>query len=164
VHELLTWSVTRPGADRGVMVGEPIGGELPHASASQNVTLNTPDNRQQSVTAEADAAGIRWSYSDTDLSGVYSVAGSTEADGSTTTAAADRLFSVNVDTREGDLSRIDASDLPPQFVTSERSDLDETAATAVARHTGMHRSLLYLVLSLLLFESILAWRFGNAGK
>ena len=65
---------------------------------------------------------------------------------------------------EGDLSRIDPRELPSQFVTSQRSNLDDASSTSVTRQTGFHRSLLYTVLGLLLMESLFAWRFGNSGN
>jgi hypothetical protein len=153
IHELLSWSVTRQGADRGVLVGQAIGGEVPPAAVARALTVRTPAGRQQP--AQLDGGGAaHWSYGDTVLSGVYTL---TQGD-----THPDKHFAVNVDPRESDLTRIDSAELPPELATSQRSNLDDSTATAVSRQTGFHRWLLYLVFGLLLAESLLAWRFGNS--
>jgi hypothetical protein len=154
VHELLAWAITQQGSDRNSTVGQPIGGEAPASAVSRNLVVQTPGGREQAVQTDAAAGESHWTYADTNLSGVYTL--------SAAGGEAGQPFAVNVDTRESDLSRAEISELPPEIVTSERSNLDDTTSAAVSRETGFHRWLLYGVLGLLLVESLLAWRFGNS--
>jgi hypothetical protein len=68
---------------------------------------------------------------------------------------------VNVDPDESDLTRVDASTLPPALEI--RTVAAETPAAVVDRVTDsrLHRLLLTAVLALLLAETVLAWRFGR---
>jgi hypothetical protein len=72
------------------------------------------------------------------------------------------LFALNVNPRESDLERYDPEMLPSQF----RRDLSAWGQAAVtlssSRPTQYFRYVLGAVLVLLLLESYLAWRFGNA--
>ena len=51
--------------------------------------------------------GSEWSYTDTDVSGIYTLRGLPQ--GRT------QQFAVNVDTAEGDLAKIDPQQLPPEI-------------------------------------------------
>jgi hypothetical protein len=153
VQELVSWAVTRQGADRGALVGQTIGGEIPPSAAARALAVRSPAGRQQAAQIDA-SGGTHWSYADTLISGIYTL--------SQGEAFSDKHFAVNVDTRESELARIDPAELPPELVTSERSNLDDAATATVSRQTGFHRWLLYIVFGLLLAESLLAWRFGNS--
>ena len=106
------------------------------------------------MTIDGDHA--RWTFSGTRTGGIYSVefpepAGRTER------------FAVNIDTRESDLARIDPEQLPPGMVRELKFEPSgQTPHVAPAAPWPLFRILLGLLLGLVLFETFLAWYFGNA--
>jgi hypothetical protein len=68
-----------------------------------------------------------------------------------------------VDTAEGDLARVDVERLPPELkVRSTWRDAGGSAAAAnIVSQSAWSQSLLWLVLSLLFIESLMAWQFGR---
>jgi hypothetical protein len=68
---------------------------------------------------------------------------------------------VNVDTRESDLARISADELPEGLtVVPGWNGMDERPAVDLGSRTGQQRWFLYTALGLLLSETVLAWWFG----
>lgn len=64
------------------------------------LALKTADGRQEQLRLTVDADGSRWSFGDTNYSGVYTATIGPPV-------ARDETFCVNVDTAESDLARID---------------------------------------------------------
>jgi hypothetical protein len=62
------------------------------------------------------------------------------------------------------LTKLAPEDLPKQFTTHKRANLDEVDSPNISRKSGLHRNLLYAVLGLLVFETFLAWRFGHTAR
>ena len=102
-----------------------------------------------------DAQASRWTYADTQASGVYRVELGPPV-------AREQAFAVNVDTAESDLSRLAGDELPKEFTTHRRDNLDESESPMLGQRSGLHKLLLYSVLGLLLAETFLAWRFSDA--
>ena len=100
-------------------------------------------------------AGWDWSYTDTDVSGVYSLRGLPQ--GRT------QKFAVNVDAAEGDLAKIDPQQLPPEMkVRSTWQDVEGAhAAASVVSQSAWKESFLWVALALLFAESFMAWQFGR---
>jgi hypothetical protein len=155
VQQILKEAVRGRTPLRNVAVGDLLRGRLPPGSAESTVVISDPAGRDLRVSAETQDAGRQWSFADTRRSGVYSVAlGGAAGD-------IDR-FAVNVDTRESQLERVDASSLPSQLQTQL---LEETASSGRADGGGssqLFRYLLAAVLLLLMCESFLAWFFGRS--
>jgi hypothetical protein len=155
VQQILKEAVRGRTPLRNVTVGDLLRGRLPPGSAESTVVISDPAGRDLRVSAESQDASRQWSFSDTRRSGVYSVALGGAADD------VDR-FAVNVDTRESQLERVDATLLPSQLQTQL---LEETVASGRADGIGtsqLFRYLLAAVLLLLLCESFLAWFFGRS--
>ena len=74
----------------------------------------------------------------------------------------EEAFAVNVDTAESDLARLSPDELPKEFATHKRTNLDDADSAGIARRNTLHKNLLYCVFGLLLLETCLAWRFGHA--
>lgn len=155
VQQILKEAVRGRTPLRNVTVGDLLRGRLPPGSAESAVVISDPSGRDLRVSAEMQDASRQWSFSDTRRAGVYSV---------TLGGAADDIdrFAVNVDTRESQLERVDATLLPSQLQTQL---LEETVASGRAEGIGgsqLFRYLLAAVLLLLLCESFLAWFFGRS--
>ena len=155
-------------SDRDVRVGQPIEELLPAAAAGAAATLTWPDRdeglragdvRQFRLKVEPSAQVSVVRSAPTEFSGTYRL--EIEPPVSLT-----HRFSANPDPAESDLAKQDQAGLRaalPGWVFDYAADwqpLKESAA-AVRNRGELHRSLLWIVLALLIVESILAWRFGH---
>ena len=153
VQSLLLAAIGPQGADRNVLVGQPLASSLPEAAASSALTLQKPDGRQEQLRVAARDQGNRWSYADTWQSGIY------RADYARPSAS--RLFAVNVNTSESDLTTIAPEELPQGVtVVPGLSGVDQRPAAELGSRSGSQRWFLYAALGLLLLETVLAWWFG----
>lgn len=155
VQEMLALAVRGQSQHRNLLVGEPLEGNLRGAAAQVVLSVIAPDGTGERVPLKSEGDESRWVYHGPAWSGLYRA------------QFGDSLhppqwFAVNVNPRESNLERFDPELLPSQF----RRDLttwDQAAGSLPAnRPTQYFRYLLGLVLVLLLSESFLAWRFGNA--
>lgn len=138
-------------------VGQPLGGLLPPLKTGANPVVIPPGRQQEKPLTVSEADAGRWTYVDTDYSGIYTV--NIPGDNAT-----QQKFAVNVDTREGNLARIGMEDLPREFLQDGKTHNAATSTTTVAvapRRFPLHQVLLCVVLTLLLTESIVAWWLGN---
>lgn len=141
------------------LVGTPLTGSIAEpASGGLNggeLQMMRPDGRVAAVATQTSPAGWEWSYSDTDVSGLYSLRGLPQG----------RIqpFAVNVDAAEGDLARVAAQHLPRALdIRSTWRDVGNARVAAnVVSQSAWNQSLLWLVLALLFAESFMAWRFGR---
>ncbi len=154
VQEMLSLAVSGQSRERNVEVGQPLADTVETASAQLPLAIVTPDGRHEDLRVSVDAHGGRWSFSDTSQSGLYLA-----KIGNPVTR--EEEFAVNLDTAESNLTRIDADELPKQFITGLRADADDGGASTVSRHNNLNKILLYTVLGLVLAETFLAWRFGH---
>jgi hypothetical protein len=155
VQELLSLAVRGQMSQHNATVGGAVGDSLDAASSRATVTVTNPAGASEEVRMSLDAHASHWSYGDTRESGVYKIALGAPL-------SREELFAVNVDTIESDLSRIEPEDLPKGFATHKRANLDDVDVAGVGHRSGLHKALLYLVLGLLLVETLMAWRFGHA--
>jgi len=90
-----------------------------------------------------------WLYTDTDVSGIYSLPG----------LPADQAprFAVNVDTHESDLTRIDPRQLPTEVSVSDGARPAAPAGGMNRQPSSLSASVLWIALGLLFFEPCLAW-------
>jgi von Willebrand factor type A domain/Aerotolerance regulator N-terminal len=155
VQEMLALAVRGQSQHRNLLVGEPLEGNLRGAAAQGVLSVIAPDGTSERVPLKAEGDESQWVYHSPAWSGLYRAQFGASLNPT-------QLFAVNVNPRESNLERFDPELLPSQF----RRDLptwDQTTATLPAsRPTQYFRYLLGLVLVLLLTESFLAWRFGNA--
>lgn len=163
VRELLSYAASGGQQAWQQRVGTPLTGTVAAAANSTNandnllstsLNLTRPDNRPAALSIERTPTGVEWSYSNTDISGLYTLRASQQGEPS--------YFAVNVDTTESDLTPINADQLPPELRTIDQMQHDRTgsSAPAIAR-SRWNESLLWPAFALLLVESFLAWRFGR---
>ena len=157
VREMLAYAAGGQHDDWQQPVGTPLGGSLddiaPRSTAA-NLQITRPDGRTSPVNVQSSPGGVHWSYTGTNLSGIYSLRGSPRNEA--------RQFAVNVNTAESDLSKIDPQQLPPQLVVRDTwQETDDDAPSRVLSHAGWNVHLLWLALVLLFVESFLAWQFGR---
>jgi len=146
-----------------VEVGQAIGGTLAAEAAELPLSITRPDGRREDVRPRSEEGASAWRYSSTDTSGIYAVEIGPPISRSDAYAA-------NVDTVESDLARISPEELHEQvwpevpFVHQTTwQDLDDEPVGRIRRPSGLPKTLLYAVLSLLFVETFLAWRFGYHG-
>ncbi len=154
VQEMLSLAVSGQSRERNVEVGQPLADTVEAAAAQLPLSIYLPDGRHEELRIAVDAEGGRWSFADTSQSGLYLA-----KIGNPVTR--EEEFAVNLDTSESNLARVDADELPKQFVTGPQADLDDAAAVTVSRHSNLNKILLYTVLGLVFAETFLAWRFGH---
>jgi hypothetical protein len=126
------------------------------------LTVRPPAGEARPSKLESEGDYARWSFGDTDQSGLYVAQFSAPVSRNDT-------FAANVDTRESDLTKLDAAELRGEDLwpginfdyETNWQDLDEGPSGEISRRAGLHRWLLVGVLGLLLAETVMAWRFGR---
>ncbi len=157
VQEILAMAVRGQMAEHNVQVGQALGDSLQALSTRPAVSVTTPAGSREEVRMALDSQGSQWSFSDTHQSGVYRVDLGAPV-------SREEAFAVNVDTSESDLTKVASEELPKEFTTHARANLDETDSPSITQRSGLHKDLLYCVLGLLFLETFLAWRFGHATR
>jgi uncharacterized membrane protein len=171
VQELVR-STARTLPRRDLVVGEAIDEYLPLTTTATEATVTPPDGTPIPVSLITVEDTPRLRFTDTKVSGLYSVH---------IKGQPDRVFAVNVSSGgESDLRRIEHSDLPPtgtgdepQVVTDpslvrhrpetiQESESPPIAPSNSAIGNSVARWLLVAGSLMLFVEPILAWRFGSA--
>ena len=151
IRELLDYAIAGQQGNWEQPVSTPL--VIRNVGGTENLKLQVlrPDGRTVEVTS---GAGSESSYSDTDVSGIYTVRGLPNG-----TA---QLFAVNVDTAEGDLTKIDPASLPTSvMIHSSSNDRGDSGSITVPTRAGWNLNFLWTALGVLFVESFLAWRFGR---
>lgn len=151
VHGLVHEAISGRNESQTVEVLSPLIFTTPDSSAT-SATVTLPDGTSRQMTCTADAAGSRCVFGPTLSRGIYRV-----QSGSQTSP---RMFAVNLDTRESDLTRLDPTRLPREF---QPQDIEDAAAS---RTTGDSRSPLFRILLgavavLMIAESVFACWFAR---
>ena len=154
MQNLLLAAIGPQGADRNELVGQPLESSLPTAAASAALVLQNPDGRKEQIRVAARGESNRWSYADTWQSGIYRAE-------MPSAASQSRLYAVNINPTESALTKIDPASLPEQLtVVPALEGPQQQPATQLGRRSTESQFFLYLALTLLLFETLLAWWFG----
>jgi Aerotolerance regulator N-terminal/von Willebrand factor type A domain len=153
VRELLAYAVSGQEEEWQRSVGSALeSGDLVDAGAAPKIVR--PDGRIEPVALHTAQGGLHWSYSETDLAGLYSLARARQNES--------QQFAVNVDTRESDLAKVDLQQLPPELaVRSTLQSQGKNVPGTLLSHAAWSGRLLSIALGLLFIESFLAWRFGR---
>ncbi|MBN2578483.1 MAG: VWA domain-containing protein [Pirellulales bacterium] len=162
IQEILAFCVAGEAEQHNLRVGQPLVVRLPEATVGLDAELQTPDGRLIALTPETSSSAAAWRFTETWQSGIYELRFSDPARGR-------RLYAVNVNPAEGNLAAVSPDRLrndvwPGVACTIQTTwqDLDRPGATpSWAAPTGLQVELLYGVLCLLFFETLLAWRFGH---
>ena len=155
VQELVALAVGGQVADHNVEVGQSLGESLEALATRATVGVTDPAGETEDVRLVLDGSSSRWSYGDTQQSGVYHVSIGAPV-------GRDEDFAVNVDTAESNLAKLTPEELPREFTTHRQSGLGDVDSPGIHQRSGIHKGLLYCVLGLLFAETFLAWRFGRA--
>jgi hypothetical protein len=143
---------------RNTKVGDDLTGLVRGASPDAQVSLTRPDASIERLPLVADGPDARWTYHDTLASGLYEADLPSVADSAARTP---QKFAVNVDAREGDLTRFDHELLPSQFNQSADDSGQPVVPLQDPAGTSYFRLLLGLLLVLVITEPCLAWHFGR---
>jgi uncharacterized membrane protein len=164
VLELAQHVARRRDADARHVVGAPIEIRLDPSAYEPDVTVYPPAypaEREVSITAAPaeDGRGLMASWADTPSPGFYRFL-LRKREG----AEVNRLFAVNVDSRESDLSSAEEPDLRHAFASvpfDYVDGLDQLEEGATEARAEVWRPLLLLVALLLMGEQFLGWRWGR---
>jgi hypothetical protein len=160
VQEMLAFCAAGQAEQRNLLVGDALGGAVATSLADVPLSIDTPTGRRTAaLRPEGDYS--TWTHAETFMSGVYTAEFGPPID---------RIerYAVNVDTAQSDLAHTAEEELRGTIWpgvpfelrrTWERPDAE--AAAPVVRQSRIHLALLYVVLGLLLTETLLAWRFGH---
>jgi hypothetical protein len=161
VQETLSLVARGREEGRNRLVGEPLSSLLHMATPDTRLTITPPKIADRSRAAsrpirlEATGDVWRWSYSDTDIAGMYEVNIGSPLN-------QNELFAVNIDPRESALQRIDSAALPAEVVSQATADGPAASSLSAGLTTSAwFRPLLLAVLLLLAVESFLARWFGG---
>ncbi len=155
IRELLAYAASGAQSQGEPLVGMPLVSTLSTRPSGDVISVTRPDGTTDSASVTSSPTGWQWAYDRTNVSGIYQATGPSSAES--------QPFAVNVDTREGNLTKADAKQLPPELLVRDTWQNATSAATSggLLSHSGWHRSLLWCALALLFAESLLAWRFGR---
>ena len=154
-QRILEYSLGARVQARNLSVHQDMTSTSPMHNVDRSLTVTDPGGETQRIRMAIDADRARWTFSDTRRCGIYSVelpepAGTSE------------LFAVNVDTRESDLERVEAEELPPGMVRELKFEpTGQTPHVEPPAPWPLFRILLGLLLALVLFETFLARHLGN---
>lgn len=162
MEQAVLLSASGRGNQRNVRVGQPLDQVFPGFGTESSVAIQDPAGKQQPARLEPAGDVSRLHFESTDLSGSYLVKLGPPL-------AREELFAVNPDPVESDPAKLDRASLAaavPDWSFDYLTDWQGLTvdATSVNRRGDLHRPLLYLVLALLLIESVLAWRFGHHAR
>jgi hypothetical protein len=160
VQEILGFCLSEDTKQYNLDVDDPFIAALSSASADVHVTIQKPDGRTQDAQGHAQDSASLLQFADTNQSGIYTVRFGSPIN-------RNRLFAVNVDTAESDLTRLSPDELQTEIwpgATFLRQAAWQNAGSlpvgASLARVGLQVDLLYVVLSLLFLETFLAWRLG----
>jgi hypothetical protein len=155
IRELLAYATSGQQQEWQQLVGAPLVNDAMSANIknadSSALRIERPDGQSAPLSINS---GTDWSYTDTNLSGIYTLHGLPEN--------ATLQFAVNVDTTESDLAKAEPQQLPPELNIGSISNEATGAATgANLSRAGLNESFLWIALAFLFVESFLAWQFGR---
>lgn len=166
VQELLMLAIRGQMQEHNVLVGQSLGGLLPQA-AVQSVGVRLPTGEQVQASIAGAGAERTWAFADTDTSGIVRV----QPAGTTAPSGEDRLFAVNLNTIESDLSQVDADELARDvwpgvhyFHRTNWQDSGADASSEIVVRSRLHLWLLLTALALLVGECFLTWYSGRYAR
>jgi hypothetical protein len=179
VRELLAYATSGRQQEWQQLVGTPLvsrvarnspwrGVPAPVNTAPARVAPSTqkierPDKHTAAVNIQSNSSNAEWTYSDTNLSGIYTLIEHTaESPSPQPPVPSPQRFAVNVDASESDLGQIDPRQLPAELHSLDAAQNGESrSGTADVSRAGWNESLLWSALALVFVESFLAWQFGR---
>jgi hypothetical protein len=165
VQEIVAYCFRERFQQRNLTVGEPFDISAAASTSESPPSVRTPDGNRHPIQLHTVDGDSMLHYTDTSQSGFY-----TTLLGPPT--AQNKIFAVNVDTQESDLTRLDPQELRdkvwpgvPFIHQTSWQDLGATnPANSIRRSDHLPILFLYVVLGLLLIELLIAWKIGRPGK
>ena len=154
VQEMLTVALTGRAEARNLLVSEDMEGVVHRMVGEVPLVVASPDGSEQRVEMMIDGDDSRWIHGDTYRSGIHEARLGPPV-------STMRLYAVNVDTKESDLTRFDADLLPSQFSEEFTTDGSLSLDLSLAKKWPVFQYVLLLLFGLLLLETALAWYFGR---
>ena len=157
VQEIVARCAAGQVEQQNITAGEPIEISQPALFGAKPPSVRLPDGGRGVMQVRAAGGGFLANFADTLQSGFYTV-------NSEESASRGRMFAVNVDTSESDLTPIALIELrsdvwPGVPFVHQAVWRDAAAAVGFSRGTNrFHVDLLYVALGLLFFETLLAWK------
>jgi len=177
MQEVLTQVARDPGSSRTLTVGEPLVCYVSPAQFGKPVSLLRPgESKPLSLQPTTTGGLMAIVYPDTDRAGIYELTFSSDmaqpppavkdvAQPPSAVAPRQDFFAVNTPARESDVRRLTEAELrkllPGFEFDYQRGGVRRSAPADAAESGELWRTLAYLLLGLLLLESILAQRFGR---
>lgn len=164
IQELMRTAAGGVLEQRNVLVGQSIGGQLTDVPFDIGLSImppavgDTASPSTQKLSFQSTGGGVAWTFDETVHAGIYRLRIGSPGDD-------EHLFVANLDTRESDLARFEAAQLP-SVMQRESLAGDETASSGSAPVTrrSLFRYVLGALLVLLLVESAVAWRLGRSAE
>lgn len=162
VQEIVAWCAGGQLKQQNLMVGESLDAPLGASAAEEALSVLGPDGRSHSAQLHTVGDYAALSYADTMQSGIYVAQCGPPLDRKET-------FAVNLDTVESDLTQIDPAELRnevwPGIPFIHQTSWEDLGATGpgvpIRGGSRLHVSLLYIVLTLLFTETLVAWKTGH---
>ncbi len=166
MQEMFARVARDPGAQRNVTVGQPLVAHLSPRLFGRKGRLVRPGEAEPVVLPVNAADGlVSVTYAKTGRAGIYKLLAEGREGSQDDPEARDQVFAVNVPSRESDVRRISAEELRKAYPGFEfyyqRGSVRRERAVASARGGELWRWLAYMLLGLVLLESVLAQRFGR---
>lgn len=157
-----------PGSNRTLTVGDPIICYVSPQQFGKAASILRPGESQPIMVQATSSGGlVAIVYEQTDKAGIYELTlpGGNDAKPDDGAEGRHDFFAVNVPPRESDVRRLAEAELrkllPDTALDYQRGGTRQTAPTDAGESGELWRPLAYLLLGLLLVESILAQRFGR---
>jgi hypothetical protein len=159
MQQIVIHASTGRFAERNIRVGQPFDQSFPASGAGAPVTVLTPNGQSVSTKLQPSGGVSQFHFEHTELSGRYQVRIAAPL-------GVESSFAANPDPAESDLTKLDRAALADAvpgwnflYLTNSRELAED--ASSVGRRGELHRFLLFSLLTMLLLESLLAWRFGH---
>ncbi|HEX3869031.1 MAG TPA: VWA domain-containing protein [Pirellulales bacterium] len=159
VHELLQLAVAGQSVEHNAIVGQAVGDSLAGQASRGQVHITPPSGEAMTARLVDDGSDTVWSFAETAQSGVYTAQ---------VPGGRKELFSVNLDTSESDLTKLDPSELAdrvwsgiPFVHRTDWQDPTDSPIEGVVRRQWLHIYLLAAAMVLLVLETILSTWFGT---
>jgi Aerotolerance regulator N-terminal/von Willebrand factor type A domain len=159
MQQIVVRASTGRFSERNIRVGQPFDQSFPSLGAGAAVTVVNPKGQPVSTKLQPSGGVSQFHFEQTDLAGPYQVRIGPPL-------SIESSFAANPNPAESDLTKLDRTALADAvpgwnflYLTSSRELAEDSSS--VARRGELHRFLLYSLLTMLLLESLLAWRFGH---
>jgi hypothetical protein len=153
IHQIVNQSLQHEQDRRNVTIGEPVLTTRGIHSSDSMLWIRHQQSSTQQVLPKDDSTNS--AFANARLSGFYRTSPTPES-------RSNEVVAVNVDTRESNPQSVPLSDIADRFpVITDLENFVPNRQRADSMNDTTYRYVMFIVLSLLLAESLLAWFFGR---